>query len=182
MKPPLVTTWLLVRFTSNAALLGDLTEGLAQGRSRMWYRRQTLSAMLASLALALTTQRLETFRFVLLAWGGLTLSGPMLSRAIGSQVAMYVIYFVGGLCIGWLVTRLEPSSRAAMVVLCGVSFVIPTFPTLLRLIVDSFENSRFAYIWDELLLIGLVSAGITIGGLLGVRPADPGVLGEAQSS
>jgi hypothetical protein len=188
MKPPLVTTWLLVRFVSSAALVGDLAEELARGRSRIWYRRQALSAMLASLASAVTSQKLETLRVVLLGWGGLTLlrtiSGPMLTSAFGGQLALYMIYFIGGIGIGWLITSLQPSSRGAMVLMCAVSFVLPLLPTMARLAIDALEHSRFtSYLWDQLLLLSLVSIGITIGGLVGVRPAQiSGVLGEAENS
>jgi hypothetical protein len=73
---------------------------------------------------------------------------------------MLMIYFVGGLGIGWLISQLQPSVRGAMVLLCAASFVFPFLPTLLRLTIDSFENSRFTgYMWDQLLMIGLVSTG-----------------------
>jgi hypothetical protein len=50
--------------------------------------------------------------------------------------------------------------------------------------IDSFEHLRFVlYLLDQLLGIGLVSIGITIGGLLGIRPAPiGGVIGEIENS
>jgi hypothetical protein len=185
-RPPLVTTWLLVRFVSNAALVGDLAEQRAQGRSQIWYRRQALLAILASLVEAVTSQKVETLRVVLLGWGGLTLLRAIsgLGAQYRPQEAVFIIHFVGGVGMGWLITRLEPSSRGAMVLLCGVSFVLPFLPAIVRLMIDSFEHLRFVlYLLDQLLGIGLVSIGITIGGLLGIRPAPiSGVIGEIENS
>jgi hypothetical protein len=94
-----------------------------------------------------------------------------------------VIYSAGGLGIGWLITQLQPSSRGAMVLLCAVSFVLPLLPTTVRLAINSFEHARFAiYLLDQVLLLSLVSIGVTIGGFLGIPPADPGVLGEPENS
>jgi hypothetical protein len=107
----------------------------------------------------------------------------VLSSALGTQQALFVIYFIGGMGIGWLITRLQPTSRAAMVVLCAASLVLPRLPTMIRLTIDSFENARFlVYLWDQFLFMGFVSIGITIGGLFGIRPGPiSGVLGEAEN-
>lgn len=50
-KPPKLATWLLERLTSgyhNDPLAGDLIEEYGRGRSRVWYWRQVLIAILVS--------------------------------------------------------------------------------------------------------------------------------------
>jgi hypothetical protein len=53
MKPPALATWLLTRMTSGSksdSVIGDLVEEYQNGRSRWWYRRQVIAAILASVA------------------------------------------------------------------------------------------------------------------------------------
>lgn len=50
--PPKIATWLLEHFGSgrhNESLTGDLVEEYARGRGRLWYWRQVLSVLVASL-------------------------------------------------------------------------------------------------------------------------------------
>jgi hypothetical protein len=49
-RPPTIATWLLRHFgygRNNDAIIGDLTERYRQGRSRRWYWRQVLVAMIS---------------------------------------------------------------------------------------------------------------------------------------
>jgi hypothetical protein len=69
--PPKVATWLLQHFgcsLSNDAILGDLAEQFAQGRSRLWYWRQIVRAIPAGILEEVSGHKLLALRAVVLGW------------------------------------------------------------------------------------------------------------------
>jgi hypothetical protein len=68
MKPPAVARWLLERFASNGALVGDLLEEYQARRSPLWYWRQVLAAVIAGTLLDIRAHRWLTARAVLTGW------------------------------------------------------------------------------------------------------------------
>jgi hypothetical protein len=68
LKPPKLATWLLERLTSgyhNDPLAGDLIEEYGRGRSRVWYWRQVLIAILVSTGRNVAPRILSVARTVL---------------------------------------------------------------------------------------------------------------------
>jgi hypothetical protein len=63
---PAVATWLLQRFMGpeREAFVGDLREQYGQGRSRLWYWRQTLTAMAVGTLAAIGNDRSLPFRAI----------------------------------------------------------------------------------------------------------------------
>ena len=148
MKPPRIATWLLTRFISSEALIGDLAEGLAAGRSPNWYRRQAVFAVIGSVFADLRHNRSQVFRAALMAWGGMklvmTLAAPVIESAgwKGSPKAILTVLFFGSAAMGWMLVRPEPSERASTVLIAAMSFAIPMIPSLIRLVMVSLESQH----------------------------------------
>lgn len=68
--PPRVATWLLCRFAfgpQRESLIGDIVEQYEQGRSSLWYQRQTLATVFIGSAARVRTHPGRTLRACLLA-------------------------------------------------------------------------------------------------------------------
>jgi hypothetical protein len=64
-KPPRLASWLLQRFAfgpQHESLIGDIVEQYEQGRSSMWYLRQTLATVFIGSATLLRTYPLPFIR------------------------------------------------------------------------------------------------------------------------
>ena len=70
-QPPRVATWLLRHFGSSPnseAIVGDLDERYASGRSRLWYWRQALQAIVTGFCREVWGHKLLAIRALLLGW------------------------------------------------------------------------------------------------------------------
>src|SRR5262245_56796927 len=70
-RPPVVATWFLTEFgcsPKNEALIGDLTEEYARGRSRLWYWWQVLVALVAGLIQEVRTHKALATRALITGW------------------------------------------------------------------------------------------------------------------
>jgi hypothetical protein len=68
--PPRVASWLLQRFAfgpRRESLIGDIVEQYQQGRSAMWYRRQTLATVLIGAATFVRAHPRRALRALVLA-------------------------------------------------------------------------------------------------------------------
>ncbi|PYR98127.1 MAG: hypothetical protein DMG16_21955 [Acidobacteria bacterium] len=85
-QPPAVATWLLRQFgcsPRNEAILGDLMEQFAHGRSRLWYWRQTLIALIVGSLRGVWEEKARALGAIATGWIILVLyslmfAGPLL--------------------------------------------------------------------------------------------------------
>ena len=127
---PAVATWLLKRLSSSAdsdALIGDLIEDYLQGRSRIWYWRQTFVAIVVSFWREISRHPVLTLRAVVSGWAVIYLYRLLFRPSAGAlfiQVSVmhihehgflfgvishyywYFIYTSVLAAAGWLVARL----------------------------------------------------------------------------
>jgi hypothetical protein len=105
-KPPRVATWLLHRLgltRQNPPLIGDLLEEFRAGRSRAWFWRQTLIAILTGFASnARQLRRLLMTR--LIGWGGAAGVAFLLWRSdLPPRVDLVIVLLLGAiLLLPWL--------------------------------------------------------------------------------
>lgn len=193
-QPPAAPTWLLNHFDCgprNDALIGDLLEEYARGRSRAWYWRQVLAAIAVNFGRALYEHPVLALRALAIAWTMFLLTRRIptlgllvrLLRPAGhpfSFTLLMVAWFVGVvlsdavlLAIGWIVARLHRPHRTVMVLLVALSILaygLTDTPWICTLFLDSFGNARY-FPYFAIVAFGIVSAPISvwIGGSLGAR-------------
>jgi hypothetical protein len=71
LQPPRVATWLLEHLQSspnNESLAGDLFEEYRQGRSRVWYWKEVLAAIIVRLCRELIAHPVLALRAIAIAW------------------------------------------------------------------------------------------------------------------
>jgi hypothetical protein len=96
IEPPKAARWFLNHFgcsTDNNAIVGDLDERYRRGRTGIWYWRQALIAILASMANEIRNHRLLTLRAVAIGWTALLLFivlVPVILGGINAVVAAIV--------------------------------------------------------------------------------------------
>ena len=98
MAPPLLALWLLERFDSygtREALIGDLVEEIARGRSRFWVWQQVL-AMCGLAAVGQARHHAQTTHLIAFAFGVFFVGGVWLAPPGKVFEAWAVVYFVTG--------------------------------------------------------------------------------------
>jgi hypothetical protein len=196
-KPPAVATWLLEHFRSgseNDYIRGDLMEAYEAGRSRTWYWKEVLAAIVVGFRNEIATHPLLALRALSVGWATLFLYGygfellsvPLVKRFVA--FSGYPSFLLFGLTLslcglfgcaasGWLVAWLHRSHRVAMVLLFSASlfiFQLQALPGIWRQTVDALTNTRFL----PYLMIGLERqflwpALILFGGLWGASQPSP---------
>lgn len=71
VTPPKMAQWLLRHFAcspNNAAIMGDLDERLRRGRSRRWYWRQAINAVVVSICREILGHKLLTLQSITMGW------------------------------------------------------------------------------------------------------------------
>lgn len=194
LRPPVVATWLLKTLGTdprNDQIMGDLIEELSRGRSRFWYWRQALAAIVSSFFDQIASHKLLALRAVLAGW----LAWWILDRALTTGLMASInpwqerlplltglIWWTAWLAnrafSGWVVARLHPAVRVAVVILFSLTvflwkariFQWPfylDFEWPLRLIVNTHEEIRFL---PGLLSVILAPLFVLLGGLSGTLP------------
>ena len=80
-QPPRIAKWLLLHFGSspnNQSILGDLDERYREAQSQLWYWRQTVYALTASLWSQVSTQKWLALRAIALGWICWFLMSPLI--------------------------------------------------------------------------------------------------------
>jgi hypothetical protein len=98
MARPLLALWLLERFGScgpREALIGDLLEEIAQGRSRFWVWQQVL-ALCGCAAVGHVLNRTQTAHVIALALSVFLLGGVWIAPPAKVLETWVVVYFVTG--------------------------------------------------------------------------------------
>lgn len=181
---PRAATWLLERLGSSSRyepLIGDLVEQFAEGRSRLWYWRQT-TGTLARHALGALRTHAPSFIAAILAgcvltslWQlGCTLAFQSvyvnlaevkqhpwtleaLLRLAGMQANMASEY---ALCFtsAWIVTRVHRAHQRAVLVAFVVALIVEHIPTIVAVSVPT-----------QIILTALRAACTLVGGLWVIR-------------
>jgi hypothetical protein len=118
MARPLVALWLLERFDSHGAreaLIGDLVEEIAQGRSRFWVWQQVLA--LCGLAAAGRVRHYARIaHLIALALGVFFMAGFWIAPPLRVFQTWAVVYFVTGTLslFGDLISSRTLNSRAIL--------------------------------------------------------------------
>jgi hypothetical protein len=90
--PPTMATSILKRFAMADALVGDLAEEYRRGRSRAWYWRQVLAAVVMTSAREIGGHKLNAVRAIATGWAVLLLTFNFL----GDRVANGLAYRIWG--------------------------------------------------------------------------------------
>jgi hypothetical protein len=177
-EPPALATWWLehLRFGArNDFLLGDLVEEYGQGRSRAWYWRQVLVALLVNFGRELCARPLLAARTVATVWSvwylyGFVFSSSLHRLLIPLPPAIGFMWLIGsctGWAIsGWIVARLHREHKTTMALVFAVSVLLWKLPWLYTLLVDTLSNARYRpYLLNEFLDLILTFVSISLGGL-----------------
>ncbi len=185
-KPPALATWLLNHFlpgSENDHITGDLMEAYDAGRSRIWYWKEVIAAIVIGVSKETVKHPLLALRAISFGWGSwllfyyavapkvlypvyrriFTPSGYPFSLITLTWCATALLVLVGG---GWIVARLH----RATVLLFALSFAINQLrdlPWIWTTATNSLTNTRFLpYLVFGLEVQLLFPAAIVLGGLL----------------
>lgn len=195
MNPPVVATWLLKQLGSgpnNDALLGDLIEQYAERRSRIWYWRQVLVAIVVSFCREVGAHKLLALRAIVTGWAVIFVyrllfrpSATALSIELSvmhlhehgfiygaiSYLYWYLIYTPVLAAAGWLVARLHREHQAAMVLMFAASKVLSFAPHVLPLGIHAVVDPGYLiHLGDEMWGAVTTTAMILLGGIWRVSP------------
>ena len=130
-NPPAVATKLvesLVAERTSEALLGDLIEEYEGGRSRTWYWRQVILALVISAGREVRTRKLQAVSAVVVGYvTGASLfyfTTQLAARFVGGYTAYLVflpLAFVSAAASGWILRRSHP--RAMVLIFSGFCIV-----------------------------------------------------------
>jgi hypothetical protein len=176
--PPALATWWLERLrfgARNDFLLGDLVEEYGQGRSRAWYWRQVLVALVVSFGSELRARPLLAVRAVATVWSVWYLYGFVFSSSLHRLLIplppvkgfiWLIVSCTAWAVIGWIVARIHREHQTTMVLVFAVSVLLWKLPWLYTLLVDTLSNVRYRpYLLNEILELILTFVGILLGGL-----------------
>jgi cytochrome c biogenesis factor len=188
-NPPFIATWLLEYFlpeTDNHPIAGDLIEAYRGGRSRIWYWREVLTAILLCISSETKRHPISALRAVSVGWliclfcyrvveprlfypiavrllGGN--SGYPFSPAMLTWFALSLVVLMGS---GYVVSRLHRDDQL-MVFLFACSlflFQLRGLPWIWRDAADSLTNARFVpYLVFSLECQFLWPLAVIVGGL-----------------
>jgi len=187
-RPPIIAAWLLQRFgplPDTEAIAGDLLEHYRHGRSRLWYWREVLVAILAGTWFEVRQHSLRLIAAITMAWIVSVVWHLFLTPVEYSLIVRYVLggaqarldqmEWVGllleapvALTMGWAVARFAPRHRIPAVSGVAGSGLLVSAWTVRMNAQSSREAlgshiSVWAAVWPVLLLTILVLLG---GGLL----------------
>ena len=135
-NPPSLATRLLESLgpqRTSEALLGDLIEQYEGGRSRTWYWRQVILALVISAGREVRTSKLQAVSAILVGYlTGASLcyfTTSLAARFVGSYTAAYFVFlplaFFSAAASGWIVRRSHPRTMVLVFsAFCGVASVV----------------------------------------------------------
>jgi hypothetical protein len=185
-QPPRLASFLLQRLgPHNEPLVGDLLEERANGRSRTWYWRQVLIAVISGAMTSLQRDKWLALRAVALAIGIQALIGmlvePVWEHWLSAQImevtqrmwgraattsslqwAHTLLWFPASVCVGWLLATLHREERGAVILAVVAFAILFGVPQLVTLISNSLEHQRFLH----QLAVHVVGMTTYVGGVL----------------
>jgi hypothetical protein len=186
--PPRLAAWIVERLgTIDEALVGDINEAYATGRSRAWYWQQVGLAILFSVWHELRGHTLSAVGVVaasLIVVSLSTSAGGALTSVLGrwtwtggaetwrdvSGGFVYRLPFIlmmglGGACGGWLLVRLYGANRRALVFLFSLFPLVSSILWALRTIWLATHGVRpfFTALLATLAFLGMVVGGLVSG-------------------
>lgn len=203
--PPLAATWLLEHFYSsqkNESLIGDLMEEYRCGRSRAWYWREVLGAILVSFFREIRTHSLLAICALATGWtiwlSYQSVSPPLLNEFFFSWLdklplvfghgtpeglGWWIIWLSVRATSGWIVAKLYRAHATAMVLVLSASVLIwklQDLPWTCHLVLDAVSDRRYLpTLIAGLMSMFLPSIFVVLGGLLAVR-SDRGLAVNAR--
>lgn len=187
--PPTVATWLLQRLGTNPALSGDLIEEYQQGRSRAWYWRQVVMAIVVGSYQDIRAHKLLAFRAAASGWAVLWAFGLLFYRLShfdewlfvrgiaevrwwwpNEPIPDLVVGSIGGVCCGWIVARFRRPSMLLMCVALLLLWNVSWLPVVANRLVSSvhYESDFRAFLVQATLAFVVIPVGMLLGGLLRV--------------
>ncbi len=180
-NPPSLATKLLeslVPQRTSEALAGDLIEQYECGRSRTWYWRQVILALVISAGREVRTRKLQTVSAVVVGYvTGASLfyfTTSLAARFVGGYTAYLVflpLAFVSAAASGWIVRRSHP--RAMVLVwagFCVVASVVAFAVCAWLSVLDRMPAPIVAFFVAVDFIIGPL--GVLAGGLWGSSGAN----------
>ena len=182
-QPPKAPRWLLEHFgctSNNQAVIGDLDERYYRGRTHRWYWRQSLLAIVSGLFHEIWTHKLLTLRAILVGWTLFVISRVVFGATRNLLIALGIWsrfwrpdwisvtivqteILLSALAMGWVIAKLHPRNRSAMVLAYTVYFAsIQIFRLVTSLLAGGILFSSFVYF---VVFIVITAAGILFGGL-----------------
>jgi hypothetical protein len=197
--PPAVATWLLEKLdggSTREAVAGDLVEQYRQGRSRAWYWRQVLAAILIGSFRDARVHWVIALRGMAIGWSVLTLFSrfvaPLVFQPIfrvmndrGWLMSIWRVYYwypvwaimcVGSVGTGWIVGRTHRPHPTAVVLAFAGSMALWVLPGLS---LDVLNAVREPAVWSFNASVHITSSvvttlGVLLGGLWSVlSKAEP---------
>ena len=205
-KPPAVATWLLEHFrpgSRNDYITGDLMEAYTSGRSRTWYWKEALAAIVIGICEVVMRNPLLALRAISVGWATLflfyygvapRLLGPFVRRFFlpsgfpfsPSMLVGFTMSLFVRAASGWIVARLHRTHRIAMVLLFAASVSIVQLrmlPSVWFEAANTLTNTRFLpYLIYGLELQILWPAAILVGGLWRAAPESESTDQEQHSA
>src|SRR5262245_10100988 len=182
-KPPFIAAWLLDRFGADPqldAIAGDLLEQYRLGRSRFWYWREVITAIIVGTWAQFREHPLMVLRAVAMGW----LFAFLLSKTVWPYwtplVVRYVIHaplawqysllelLIDGpalVAVGWIVARFGRRCRLAAVVAYVASVMAFTPVNIWRnpQMYDDFEWGTFLLLFPVMISLLLLGGGLLTG-------------------
>jgi hypothetical protein len=139
-------------------IMGDLAERYRLGRSRWWYWRQVLVAIVSGLFNEWRENKLLTARAVIIGWAlafmvfpwsfNVLIREPLFALEVWSRhwrhgwilPVFWTLYAVAfGMMCGWLVARLHRPHQVSAVLAIILSYCCVIWPLTIRALVDGFR-------------------------------------------
>jgi len=190
---PVVAMWLLESLLSGSdreTLLGDMVEQHSQGRSNLWFWRQTLAAVVLRAGAELRAQKLLVVRALLIAYLVPLVAGIVDAWAVHTAVSagilenflwshtryVYLALSVPSVfCLSWVIARLHPGRVSALLLTVLAIWCVVTLPYGFKSGANVFQHPRyFSYFLDW--LFGTTARCISwlVGGVFGARKNSDG--------
>jgi hypothetical protein len=192
-QAPATATWLLERFhcgSRSDSLTGDLIEEYQRGRSRVWYWKQVVIAIVVSFCTGIRAHSLLTLRAMATGWAVwysyASLKSWLFSQAFFQTLAYKLplafghapgglVWWIARLSVwagsGWLVARLHRDHATTMVLAFTASvflWKLQILPWTCHLVVDAIGDPRYRLeLLTEMMGIILPPLCILLGGLFG---------------
>jgi hypothetical protein len=184
-RPPVVATWLLQRFAplpETDAIAGDLLEHYQHGRSRLWYWREVLVAIITGTWFEVRQHSVRLLAAITMAWVVNVLWHQFLTQREYSLVVRYVLggvqarldqmAWVGffleapvALTMGWTVARCAPRHRIPAVLgVAGTGLLVSGWTVWMNAHAAGPEFLGYPSVWASAWQISLLTILVLLGG------------------